>query len=301
MPSPFDNMPEWLRQYQQPLQQAMGPLAQGLGGVFASGVPGAGMLPPMAGAAGAIRQAFPGAPPAAAAPAPMSTPGPGGFGHDAMPRSAGMPGAMPAAPGAGMPAAPAAAPSGPSNLDPLNLIQDPRTGILMGLRQRGINPYGGNPIVNALLKRGGDIVNSSLGSIAGSNDPTGALLGALSSAIDRALSGQAVFPGGGGGGAGGAIDALQGAVSRTGSQGQNAALGDQVLASLLSNPTNAASILSDLQFGGQGQAFSSVGARQLADLASLFTQDQLQQGDATAPGFLDAYVQRRLPTAMYAR
>jgi integrase len=62
---PFDNMPAWLQQYQQPMQQMMGPLAQGLGGVFAQGVPGMG-APPF------------GSPP---------TPGPSGFGHDSQPGS----------------------------------------------------------------------------------------------------------------------------------------------------------------------------------------------------------------------
>lgn len=306
--NPFDTLPDWLKAYAAPIQQGFGATGDALGSLFNANapasqfgqgrVPGGGMVPNMVNFAQSMRQAQP-PPTAMAAPGMAPTPGPGGFGHDAVPRSYGTAGPM--TPGtAGAAGTTAAPPSGDPNLDPRNLLKDPRAAVIADLRKRNINPYGGSPIVNSLLTRAGDIANSVTPNLAGASDPVQALLGGLSDAITRALSGQAVFYGAGQGND--LAGVLQGAQNRAGSPG--AALGDQFLAELLSKPANAASIMSDLLYGGQGQAFSSVGARQLGDIAGQFNQDTLDQQnrDPNAPllSFLDAMVQKRLPS-LYGR
>lgn len=292
-PNPFDQLPDWVKGLQN---------VPGIGGMLNPGLPGAGIAMPR------IRQALsqvPGGPGAApGVPAFGNAPAAGALGTNqpqgtvgqynglqgqsfgpmlpgTMPGNTGTAGAAPAAPGG----------FGPQNLDPLNLIQNPRTGVLLKLQEKGISPYSGDPIVKALLKRAGDITNTVLPQLAGSTDPVQTLLQGLSAAIDRAFSGQQVFYGDGGGDALGAINSARG---RT--EGGMSSAGDRILANLASDPDVLAKLLTDLSFAGQGSAFSNVAGEQLGNQAALFAQNRLQDPTNTPTSFLDAILQQRLPS-----
>lgn len=277
-------------------------------GAGVASAPFPGMGPAMGGLAslaGQARQMLPGQNAQAAAAPYWGSPASGGAGgmspipppNPAM-NPAGrtdVPFQYPNAAGAPVAAPPAGAGGGTGSrgdLDPLNLIQNPRTGVLLELQRRGISPYSGDPIVNALLKRAGDITNTVVPGLRGSADPVATLLGGLSSAIDRAFSGQSVFNGASG--AGGAMSALEGA--RDAVAGGGGSLGDAILANIARDPTVLAKLVSDLQYAGQGSAFSGVGGEILGNQASLYEQNRIQNPQNTATNFLDAILQGRLPS-----